>query len=164
MLCTAKVLDQRAHVQSGQDALRSHPDQTRKISTEEAESDPFGMDRSSLGHRNQRSTNVPTTIESDSGVATLINIFSVDPQQSEELRGLLRASTEGVICKLQGWISTNMLESIDASRIIIYSQWKSVGDIEAMRSSPELGSYLPKIRALAAVEAVVCDVSYVRHA
>jgi quinol monooxygenase YgiN len=106
---------------------------------------------------------VQTTIESNSGVATLINVFSVDPQRCEELRGLLQASTERVICKLQGWISTNILESIDASRIIIYSQWKSVGDIDALRSNPELAAYFPKISALAAMEAVVCDVSYVRH-
>lgn len=107
---------------------------------------------------------MPTTIDTDSGLATLINIFNVDPQQRQELRGLLQASTEGVICKLPGWISTNMLESIDASRIIIYSQWKSVDDIEAMRSSPELAAYFPKISALATMEMAVCDVCYVRHA
>jgi quinol monooxygenase YgiN len=105
-----------------------------------------------------------TTIQIDSGITTLLNIFTVEPQNRQELVGLLKGSTESMMSKMPGWVSTNFLESKDGCRVIIYSQWRSAKDIDAMRKNPEMGPYLQKIAALAKFEAVTGDVTYVRHA
>lgn len=104
-----------------------------------------------------------TTIRVDDGFATLINIFTVEPQNQQPLIGLLKDSTETMMSKMAGWVSTNFLESKDGRRVIIYSQWRSPKDVEAMRQIPEMGPYLQRIAALARFEAVLCDVSYVNH-
>src|ERR1041384_1157562 len=104
-----------------------------------------------------------TTIRVDSGTATLLNIFTVEPDNREKLIELLEASTENMMKKLPGWVSTNFLTSKDGRRVVIYSQWKSAKDIDAMRQNPEMGPYLQRIAALAKFEAMVCDVSSVHH-
>lgn len=105
-----------------------------------------------------------TTIRVDGGVATLINVFTVEPESREALIGLLRESTEASMSKKPGWISTSFLVSKDGRRVVIYSQWARAEDIEAMRKDPAMGPYLQKIAAIAKFEAMTCDVSYVHHA
>lgn len=104
-----------------------------------------------------------TTIRVDDGLATLINIFTVEPENREKLVGLLKDSTETMMSKMAGWVSTNFLESKDSRRVIIYSQWRSPKDVDAMRQNPDMGPYLQRIAALARFEAFLCDVSYVHH-
>lgn len=104
-----------------------------------------------------------TTIRADDGLATLINIFTVEPENREKLVGLLKDSTETMMSKLPGWVSTNFLETKDGRRVIIYSQWRSPKDVEAMRQIPEMPPYLQRIAALARFEAMLCDVSYIHH-
>ena len=104
-----------------------------------------------------------TTIRVDDGFATLINIFTVEPENREKLVGLLKDSTETMMSKMAGWVSTNFLESKDGRRVIIYSQWRSPKDVDAMRQNPDMGPYLQRIAAIARFEAVLGDVSYVHH-
>ncbi len=104
-----------------------------------------------------------TTIRVDNGMTTLINIFTVEPENHQELIELLKGSTETMISKTPGWISTNFLCGKDSRRVIVYSQWQSVKDIDAMRQNPEMGPYLQRIAAIAKFDAVVCDVTYVHH-
>jgi quinol monooxygenase YgiN len=105
-----------------------------------------------------------TTIRADDGVATLINIFTVEPENRDALIGLLKESTETSMAKKPGWISTNFLASRDGRRVVIYSQWRRPEDIDAMRQDPNMGPYLKKIAAIAKFEAMTCDVTYVHHA
>ena len=104
-----------------------------------------------------------TTIRVDDGLATLINIFTVEPENRQKLVGLLKDSTETMMAKMAGWVSTTFLESKDGRRVIIYSQWRSPKDVEVMRQNPDMGPYLQRIAALAQFEAILCDASYVRH-
>jgi hypothetical protein len=53
--------------------------------------------------------------------------------------------------------------SKDGRRVINYSQWRSVKDIEAMRQNPDVGPYMQRVAALAKFEAIPCEVSYVHH-
>jgi quinol monooxygenase YgiN len=105
-----------------------------------------------------------TTIRVDSAITTLINIFTVEPENRPKLVELLKGSTETMMSKMPGWISTSFLDSKDGRRVIIYSQWRSAKDIETMRQNPEMGPYLQKVIALAKFEAVTGDVTYARHA
>lgn len=105
-----------------------------------------------------------TTIRMGDKIATLINIFTVAPENRQKLIDLLRDGTETSISKLPGWISTNFLSSTDGKRVIVYSQWQSPKDIEAMRQQPEMGPYLQRVAALASFEAMLCEVNWVHHA
>lgn len=100
-----------------------------------------------------------STIRVDSATTTLINIFTVEPAQQPQLLEMLEESTRKWISRMRGWISTNLLASRDSTRVIVYSQWRSAEDIEAMRQNPELAPYLKSIGSLAKFESVLCDVA-----
>jgi quinol monooxygenase YgiN len=104
-----------------------------------------------------------TTIRVDSGITTLVNILTVEPENHEKLIRLLKEGTETLISKMAGWISTNFLNSRDGRRVIIYSQWRSVKDVEAMQQNTQLAPYLQRIGALAKFESIPCEVADVHH-
>jgi quinol monooxygenase YgiN len=110
-----------------------------------------------------RSQHRETTIRLDSEITTLINIFTVEPENQQKLVALLKEGTETWISKMAGFISANFHNSQDGRRVIIYGQWRSVQDIEAMRQNPNMGPYLQHVAALAKLEAITCKVSYVHH-
>ncbi len=85
----------------------------------------------------------------------LINILSVEPQKQQELVDLLRQNTETVIKTLKGWIAASLIASGDGKRVVIYSQWDTLADVEAMRSDPRMVAYFPKIAALATFDSIV---------
>jgi quinol monooxygenase YgiN len=111
-----------------------------------------------------RSPEMETTIRADADLTTLINVFSVEPDNQQMLVELLKEGTEGVFSKSAGWISTNLLRSKDGKRVVIYSQWRSGNDIEAFRQNPNTRPYFQRIAVLAKFEAFECDVPYVHHA
>jgi quinol monooxygenase YgiN len=105
-----------------------------------------------------------TTIRANDGTATLINIFTVEPENQAKLVALLKDGTETSISKMIGWVSTNFLSSKDGRRVIVYSQWRKATDIEAMRQDAAMGPYLQRVAALAKFDAILCDATYVHHA
>src|SRR5262245_10636842 len=110
------------------------------------------------------SPNMETTIRTGDDIATLINIFTVEPQNQQKLVELLDEGTKGFFSKMTGWISTNLLTSTDGKRVILYSQWQSARDIDAFRQNPNMGPYLQGITAIAKYEAMTCEVTSVHHA
>jgi quinol monooxygenase YgiN len=103
------------------------------------------------------------TIRANSGVMTLINVFDVDPENQQKLIELLKEGTESVMSNRTGYISASFHISKDGRRVVNYSQWRSVKDIEAMRQNSDVGSYMQRVAALAKFEAIACEVSYVHH-
>jgi quinol monooxygenase YgiN len=105
-----------------------------------------------------------TTIAVTKDVTTLINILTVEAQNQQKLIRLLRDSMESVITRLDGWISTSFIAATDQCHVVIYSQWRDVASVEAMRANPEMVAYFPKVAALAAFDSLSGDVVYNRHA
>ena len=103
------------------------------------------------------------TIRANSGVMTLINVFAVDPENQQRLIAVLKEGTEAIMRKRAGYISASIHVSKDGRRVINYSQWKSVKDIEAMRQHPDVGPYMKRVASLGTFEAIACEVSYVHH-
>jgi quinol monooxygenase YgiN len=97
-------------------------------------------------------------------VVTLINVFAVEPEHQHDLIDLLKEGTERWMSKMPGYVSASSHKSKDGRRVINYSQWRSVPDIEAMRQNPDVRPYLQRVAAVAKSETIVCDVSYVHHA
>jgi hypothetical protein len=75
-----------------------------------------------------------TTIAVTKQVTTLINILTFENQ--EKVIELLRGSTENVVSKLDGWISSSFIAAKDWRHVVIYSQWRDLASVEAMRTVP----------------------------
>jgi quinol monooxygenase YgiN len=43
--------------------------------------------------------------------------------------------------------------------VIIYGQWRSADDIAAMRQRPEMPAYFERVKAIAQMEGMTCDVA-----
>jgi quinol monooxygenase YgiN len=105
-----------------------------------------------------------TTIAVTKEVATLINILTVEPKNQSKLIELLRGNTENVVSRLDGWISTSFIAAKDQSHVVIYSQWRDLASVEAMRTNPDMVAYFPRIAALAAFDSFAGEVVYNHHA
>ena len=78
-----------------------------------------------------------TTISTDAPIATLINVFTVQPDRQRELTDLLTRATEEVMQHLPGFISANIHASTDGGKVVNYAQWRSADDFHAMLENPE---------------------------
>ena len=105
-----------------------------------------------------------TTIRVDSAVTTLVNVFTVEPDNQAKVLPLLQEGAETMFSKMPGWISSNLLKSRDGGRVVVYSQWRDDKAIDAFRQDPRMKAYLQSFGALAKHEAFTCDVSYSLHA
>ena len=104
-----------------------------------------------------------TTIRVDSAVTTLVNVFTVEPDNQPNVLALLHEGIETMFSKMPGWISTNLLKSRDGRQVVVYSQWRDARDIDAFRQDPRMKPYLQQFGALAKHETFTCDVSYSLH-
>jgi quinol monooxygenase YgiN len=105
-----------------------------------------------------------TTITVTKDVTTLINVLTLEPENQAKLIELLRENTENVITGLDGWISTSFIAAKDQRQVVIYSQWRDVASVEAMRTNADMVAYFPRIAALAAFDSFVGDVVGSHHA
>jgi quinol monooxygenase YgiN len=134
-----------------------------------ASTDPFQLAESSswCKDRKQRFLKeniMSTTIAVTKEVATLINIFTVEPENQQKLIDLLHGNTESVVTRLDGWISTSFIAARDQRHVVIYSQWRDLASVEAMRTNPDMAAYFPRIAALATLDSFAGDVVYNHHA
>ena len=104
-----------------------------------------------------------TTIAVTKQVTTLINILAVEPENQQKLIELLRGNTETVVSRLDGWFSTSLIAAKDQRHVVIYSQWRDVASVDAMRANPDMVAYFPRIAALAAFDGFAGDVVYNHH-
>ena len=104
------------------------------------------------------------TIRAHSDIITLINVFTVEPENQQALVDLLREGTASFFSKMPGFISSSVHRSKDGRRAINYAQWRSAKDIEAFRGNPSFAPYIQRIVALAKSESILCDVVDVNHA
>jgi quinol monooxygenase YgiN len=67
---------------------------------------------------------------------TLINVFTVEPQNQQRLIDLLTRATEVSVRQAAGFISSTLHRSIDGTKVTMVAQWRSAEDYQAMRSDP----------------------------
>jgi len=106
-----------------------------------------------------KSTAMTPNINADAKLTTLINVFSVAAEDRDRLVALLKEGTEAWISKVPGFISSSLHVSRDGRRVVIYGQWRSAEGIAAMRQHPEMPAYFERIKAIAQMEAMTCDVT-----
>ena len=67
---------------------------------------------------------------------TLINVFSVAPENQDNLIKLLTEVTGQHVRHHQGFISASLHRSVDGRKVTMYAQWASMEDYASMRQSP----------------------------
>jgi len=94
-------------------------------------------------------------VSKDYNPVTLVNILTVEPAYQPELLALLHDYIENTISTLNGWISTIVDASEDKQHIIVYSRWKNIADIDAMRKDPRTVAGFPQLAALASFDSII---------
>jgi quinol monooxygenase YgiN len=100
----------------------------------------------------------------DQQVATMINTFTVEPQNQQRLVDLLVETTESVMRHVPGFISANIHASTDGTKVINYAQWQSQAHIDAMLANPEVHPHFTDVRAIARPERGIFRVVHVEEA
>jgi len=90
-----------------------------------------------------------TTISKDAKFVTLINVFTVEPANQQQLIDSLVSATEISVRYAQGFISAALHRSLDGTKVVMYAQWRSIEDYQRMREAPQSAPYLQEALALA---------------
>jgi heme-degrading monooxygenase HmoA len=104
-----------------------------------------------------------TPIAAGADYVTLINVFTVKPEDQDQLVDMLTKATDGAMSKIPGFISANIHKSADGTRVANYAQWRSAQDFEAMMKMPEAQAHMAPITKIATYDAHLYDVVTVRH-
>jgi antibiotic biosynthesis monooxygenase (ABM) superfamily enzyme len=105
-----------------------------------------------------------STIRADSPVVTLINVFSVAPENQDRLLEAWQRSTDEVIRHLPGFVSANIHASLDGTKVINYAQWESQESFRSMLTDPAASEWLRKLAEIGTPAPVLCRVVSVHHA
>lgn len=112
-------------------------------------------------HGQRRGLRKEATIRANSGITTLINIFTVEADNHQELLAVLKAGVETFFSKMPGFISSSVHDGRDGRQVINYSQWRSAADIAGFRQHPDFERYIERLSPLARAETIECDVVWV---
>ena len=90
-----------------------------------------------------------STIDKQNNVATLINVFTVAPENQQKLVDMLTGATESTMKNIAGFISASIHKSLDGERVVNYAQWRSAEDFKAMTKMPEAQAHMKQISEIA---------------
>jgi hypothetical protein len=96
-----------------------------------------------------------TTIAETADIVPLINVFSVDPPNQQELVEPLVGATDTSVRDLPGFILAALHRSIDGTKVTMYSQWKTAEHYrhyQPMQSCPAAPPYAARAMAIAQFE------------
>ena len=62
---------------------------------------------------------------------TIINVFTVEPANQQQLLNLLARATETSVRHMPGFISATLHRSLDGTKVAMYAQWRSVDDLSS---------------------------------
>ena len=103
-----------------------------------------------------------TVISVEAKLITVINVFTVEPTNQQELLDLLDKATVDVMQHVDGFISANFHKGIDGKTVINYAQWRGQKAFEAMMENPEAQKHMNEAAKLATkVEPHLCEVESV---
>jgi len=104
------------------------------------------------------------TITEDSDIVTLINVFTVAPEDQRRLVDVLVEATRAVMRNKEGFISANIHRSLDGTRVTNYAQWLTKEAFEAMLGDREAGEHMGEAARIAeSFEPHLYEVSFVEE-
>jgi len=89
----------------------------------------------------------PTRISKDANLVTVINKFSVKPENHKKLLQLLE-DLRVVVEKLPGFISANVHRSFEGNRIVSYAQWNTKEAYQAVYTNLDAIPILDEIKKI----------------
>jgi quinol monooxygenase YgiN len=92
------------------------------------------------------------TISKDAKLVTLINVFTVEPENQRRLVELLARATDTSVRHAPGFVSASLHRSLDGTRVTMYAQWRTIEDYEGMRRNRAPAPFLQQALALARFE------------
>lgn len=105
-----------------------------------------------------------TVIRVGNDPVTVINVFEVEPSKQQELVDLLNEGADKVMRHRPGFVSVNILTSVDGTRVVNYAQWNTHDDVKATMTDPEVQEYGKRAAAIAKATPGVFSVASVHHA
>lgn len=104
-----------------------------------------------------------TAISTDQQVTTLVNVFTVSPDDQQTLVDLLDEATEQTMRHRSGFVSANIHASLDGTKVVNYAQWASAEDFQAMLDDPQAQVHMASASALATAQPGLYTVVSVHH-
>lgn len=98
------------------------------------------------------------TISKNDKLVTIINVFTVEPANQQQLLSLLAEATEISVRHAKGFVSASLHRSSDCTKVTMYAQWRSSEDYQAMREDPTPLPYFQKALTFAKFEPGVYEV------
>jgi heme-degrading monooxygenase HmoA len=92
-------------------------------------------------------------ISNRNDVITLINVFTVGPENQQRLVDMLVEATERTMRYMPGFVSASIHKSADGTRVANYAQWRSAEDFQAMLRDPRAAHHMNPIREIATNDA-----------
>jgi quinol monooxygenase YgiN len=89
------------------------------------------------------------TISQDNDVVTLINVFTVAPEDQQRLVEVLADATQAVMKEQPGFVSASIHRSLDGSRVTNYAQWRSREAFETMLRNREAAEHMGEAARIA---------------
>jgi heme-degrading monooxygenase HmoA len=105
-----------------------------------------------------------TQITAHQQVTTLINVFTVAPEDQQRLVDLLVEATEQVMSKQPGYLAANIHRSLDGTKVTNYAHWRSPQDFQALARNPEVAAHMRRAQELATFEPALYEVVFTHHA
>jgi len=99
-----------------------------------------------------------TTISTENGVITLINVFTVEPANQRRLIEPLTEATEVSVRRAPGFVSASLHRSTDGTKVTMYAQWRSIDHYQAMRQDPAPLPFFQEALTIAKFEPGVYEV------
>ncbi len=104
-----------------------------------------------------------TQIVQGNAIVTLINVFTVAPQDQQKLVDVLIEAFKTVSIQ-PGFLSANIHKSLDGTHVVNYVQWRSREDVEAMQRRPEVIPHIEAAQHLALIEPHLYEVAFIGEA
>lgn len=89
------------------------------------------------------------TVEPATKLATLINVYEVDPENQAMLVKSLNDITRDFMTQQPGFVSVSIHASLDGKQVVNYAQWASQDDFKAMLGNPDAQERMKQFAALA---------------
>jgi quinol monooxygenase YgiN len=96
--------------------------------------------------------------QSQAGVV-VINVFSVGPEDQEQLIDLLTQATESSVRNAAGFLSATLHRSTDGTKVAMYARWRSVQDYHAMRADPAPKPFLERALTFATLDPGIYEIA-----
>jgi len=80
---------------------------------------------------------------------TVINVFTVAPENQARLVELLTRATEESIRHIPGFVAAALHRALDGTKVTMYAQWRTPEDYARMRARPDSSPFLAEALTVA---------------